>query len=33
VRVSPQTRDLHVVPAIARDVPEVTECYRITGED
>jgi len=33
VRVSPQSRDLHVIPDIAREVPEVTECYRITGED
>ncbi len=33
VRVSPSTRDLHVIPEIAREVPEVTECYRITGED
>lgn len=33
VRVSPQTRDLHVIPAIAGEVPEITECYRITGED
>lgn len=33
VRVSPQSRDLHVIPEIAREVPEVTECYRITGED
>jgi Lrp/AsnC family leucine-responsive transcriptional regulator len=33
VRVSPQGRDLHVIPQIAREVPEVTECYRITGED
>jgi Lrp/AsnC family transcriptional regulator, leucine-responsive regulatory protein len=33
VRVSPQGRDLHVIPDIAREVPEVTECYRITGED
>jgi Lrp/AsnC family leucine-responsive transcriptional regulator len=33
VRVSPQSRDLHVIPQIAREVPEVTECYRITGED
>lgn len=33
VRVSPQSRKLHVIPNIARDVPEVTECYRITGED
>jgi Lrp/AsnC family transcriptional regulator, leucine-responsive regulatory protein len=33
VRVSPQSRDIQVIPAIAREVPEVTECYRITGED
>ena len=33
VRVSPQSRDLHVIPEIAREVPEVVECYRITGED
>lgn len=33
VRVSPSTRDLHVIPEIARGLPEVTECYRITGDD
>jgi Lrp/AsnC family transcriptional regulator, leucine-responsive regulatory protein len=33
VRVSPQTRDIQVVPRIAREIPEITECYRITGED
>ncbi len=33
VRVSPQSRKLHMIPDIARVVPEVTECYRITGED
>ena len=33
VRVSPQSRDIQVIPDIARGVPEVTECYRITGED
>lgn len=33
VRVSPQSRKLQVIPKIAQDVPEVTECYRITGED
>jgi Lrp/AsnC family leucine-responsive transcriptional regulator len=33
VRVSPSGRDLHVIPEVAREVPEVTECYRITGED
>ena len=33
VRVSPQSRKLQLIPSIARGVPEVTECYRITGED
>jgi Lrp/AsnC family transcriptional regulator, leucine-responsive regulatory protein len=33
VRVSPQTRNLHIIPQIAREIPEITECYRITGED
>lgn len=33
VRVSPQSGNLQVIPAIAREVPEITECYRITGED
>jgi Lrp/AsnC family transcriptional regulator, leucine-responsive regulatory protein len=33
VRVSPGSRDIHVIPRLAREVPEVTECYRITGED
>jgi Lrp/AsnC family leucine-responsive transcriptional regulator len=33
VRVSPQTKNLHVIPELAREVPEVTECHRITGED
>ena len=33
VRVSPWSRDLQVIPEVARDTPEVTECYRITGED
>jgi len=33
VRVSPQTNDLHVIPKIACDIPQITECYRITGED
>jgi Lrp/AsnC family leucine-responsive transcriptional regulator len=33
VRVSPSTRDLHVIPEIARGLPEVTECYRVTGDD
>src|SRR6266511_3985548 len=33
VRVSPQGRGLQVIPDIARQTLEVTECYRITGED
>ncbi len=33
VRVSPQSRNLHVIPELARQIPEITECYRITGED
>src|SRR6266545_817076 len=33
VRVSPSTRDLKLIPDAARRLPEVTECYRITGED
>jgi Lrp/AsnC family leucine-responsive transcriptional regulator len=33
VRVSPHSKNLHIIPEIAREVPEVTECYRITGED
>ncbi|SRR6266516_1038430 len=33
IRISPSTRDLRMIPEVAREVPEVTECYRITGED
>jgi Lrp/AsnC family leucine-responsive transcriptional regulator len=33
VRVSPIGRGLRIIPELARDVPEITECYRITGED
>ncbi|HEY2575939.1 MAG TPA: Lrp/AsnC family transcriptional regulator [Streptosporangiaceae bacterium] len=33
VRVSPWNRDLKAIPEVARATPEVTECYRITGED
>jgi Lrp/AsnC family transcriptional regulator, leucine-responsive regulatory protein len=33
VRVSPQSRNLHIIPELAREIPEITECYRITGED
>jgi Lrp/AsnC family transcriptional regulator, leucine-responsive regulatory protein len=33
VRVSPTTRDLKLIPDVARQLPQVTECYRITGDD
>ncbi len=33
IRVSPQSRKLQIIPAIAKDIPEITECYRITGDD
>jgi Lrp/AsnC family transcriptional regulator, leucine-responsive regulatory protein len=33
VRVRPATRQLHRIPELARQTPEVVECLRITGED
>jgi Lrp/AsnC family leucine-responsive transcriptional regulator len=33
VRVRPASRQLHRIPEVAKDTPEVVECYRITGED
>ena len=33
VRISPIGGGLRLIPQIARDVPNVTECHRITGED
>jgi Lrp/AsnC family leucine-responsive transcriptional regulator len=33
VRISPTTRDLKLIPEVAVQLPQVTECYRITGED
>jgi Lrp/AsnC family transcriptional regulator, leucine-responsive regulatory protein len=33
VRISPSSAGLHQVPEAARATPEVTECYRVTGED
>ena len=33
VRISPDSEGLRKVPETARDTPEVTECYRVTGED
>jgi Lrp/AsnC family transcriptional regulator, leucine-responsive regulatory protein len=31
VRISPVGGGLRLIPGIAREVPNVTECYRITG--
>jgi Lrp/AsnC family leucine-responsive transcriptional regulator len=33
VRISPVGGGLRLVPGIAREIPNVTECHRITGED
>src|ERR1700685_3577153 len=33
VRISPAGGGLRLIPRIAREVPNVTECYRVTGED
>jgi Lrp/AsnC family transcriptional regulator, leucine-responsive regulatory protein len=33
VRIRPSTRQLHRIPELAREVPEVVECHRITGDD
>jgi Lrp/AsnC family leucine-responsive transcriptional regulator len=33
VRVRPASRQLHRIPEVAQETPEVVECYRITGED
>lgn len=33
VRVSPSGGGLRLIPGIAREVPAITECFRITGED
>jgi Lrp/AsnC family leucine-responsive transcriptional regulator len=33
VRVRPATRQVPKIPEIARGIPEVVECHRITGED
>jgi Lrp/AsnC family leucine-responsive transcriptional regulator len=33
VRISPAGGGLKLIPGIARELPAVTECYRITGED
>jgi Lrp/AsnC family leucine-responsive transcriptional regulator len=33
VRVRPTTRRLQQIPELAREIPEVVDCHRITGED
>jgi Lrp/AsnC family transcriptional regulator, leucine-responsive regulatory protein len=33
VRVRPTTRQLQRIPELAREIPEVVDCHRITGED
>ena len=33
VRISPSGGGLRLIPGIAREVPAITECFRITGED
>jgi Lrp/AsnC family leucine-responsive transcriptional regulator len=33
VRIRPVTRQLHRIPELAMGILEVTECYRVTGED
>ncbi len=33
VRIRPSTRQLHKIPELAGEVPEVVECHRVTGED
>lgn len=33
VRIRPAVQQLHKIPPVARETPEVVECQRITGED
>lgn len=33
VRVSPNPRELSRIPKIADELPQITECHRITGDD
>ncbi len=33
VRVRPTTRQLQKIPELARQIPEVVDCHRTTGED
>jgi Lrp/AsnC family leucine-responsive transcriptional regulator len=33
VRIRPTTQQLQKIPELAREIPEVVDCHRITGED
>lgn len=33
VRIRPVVRQIHRIPELAKQIAEVTECYRVTGED
>jgi Lrp/AsnC family transcriptional regulator, leucine-responsive regulatory protein len=33
IRVRPTTRHLQKIPELAKEIPEVVDCHRITGED
>ena len=33
VRIRPSVRQLQKIPELAREIPEVVECLRVTGED
>ena len=33
VRIRPSTSQLQRIPELARDIPEVVECHRVTGDD
>ncbi len=33
VRIRPTTRRLQQIPQLAREIPEIAECHRVTGED
>jgi Lrp/AsnC family leucine-responsive transcriptional regulator len=33
VRVNPSPRELSRIPKIADEIPQITECHRITGDD
>ena len=33
VRIRPSTSQLQKIPALAKEIPEVVECHRVTGDD